>query len=98
MRLVKGAPNLMQRLSRLPPAPNVTLLYRRKPKSLSWPHANTTLPQQIYIGWCCIELSNAPRQSGTFLTGLNSVTVESVNHNVEKNSLGWRSFAHCHAV
>jgi hypothetical protein len=38
--LVKGASNLMQRLSRLPPAPNVTLLDRRKPKSLSWPHAN----------------------------------------------------------
>jgi hypothetical protein len=39
----------MQRLSRLPPAPNVTLLDRRKPKSLSWPHANTTFTQQTYI-------------------------------------------------
>jgi hypothetical protein len=60
MWLVKGAPNLMQRLSRLPPAPNVTLLDRRKPKSLSWPHANTTFTQQTYIRWCCIDLSNAP--------------------------------------
>jgi hypothetical protein len=63
MWLVKGAPNLMQRLSRLPPAPNVTLLDRRKPKSLSWPHANTTSTQQTYIRWCCIDLSNAPRLS-----------------------------------
>src|SRR6266850_707636 len=60
MWLVKGAPNLMQRLSRLPPVPNVTLLDRRKPKSLSWPHANTTFTQQTYIRWCCIDLSNAP--------------------------------------
>src|SRR5450755_3927051 len=60
MWLVKGAPNLMQRLSRLPPAPNVTLLDRRKPKSLSWPHANTTFTQQTYIRWCCIDLLNAP--------------------------------------
>jgi hypothetical protein len=60
MGLVKGAPNLMQRLSRLPPAPNVTLIDRRKPKSLSWSHANTTFTQQTYIRWCCIDLSNAP--------------------------------------
>src|SRR5712692_9166055 len=65
MWLVKGAPNLMQRLPRLPPVPNVTLLDRRKPKSLSWPHANTTFTQQTYIRWCCIDLSNAPRLSGT---------------------------------
>src|SRR5580693_3978717 len=64
MWLVKGAPNLMQRLSRLPPVPNVTLLDRRKPKSLSWPHANTTFTQQTYIRWCCIDLSNAPRLPG----------------------------------
>src|ERR1700686_4380462 len=65
MWLVKGAPNLMQRLSRLPPVPNVALLDRRKSKSLSWPHANTTFTQQTYIRWCCIDLSNAPRLSGT---------------------------------
>src|SRR6266478_783247 len=64
MWLVKGAPNLMQRLSRLPPVPNVTLLDRRKPKSLSWPHANTTFTQQTYIRWCCIDLSNAPSLLG----------------------------------
>src|SRR5882724_6830393 len=61
MWLVKGAPNLMQRLSRLPPVPNVTLLDRRKPKSLSWPHANTTFTQQTYIRWCCIDLLRPPR-------------------------------------
>jgi hypothetical protein len=64
MWLVKGAPNLMQRLSRLPPAPNVTPLDCRKPKSLSWSHANTTFTPQTYIRWCCIDLSNAPRLSG----------------------------------
>src|SRR4029077_15159786 len=64
MWLVKGAPNLMQRLSRLPAAPNVTLLNRRKPKSLSWPHANATFTQPTYIRWCCIDLSNAPRLPG----------------------------------
>jgi hypothetical protein len=42
MRRVKCAPNLMQRLSGLPPAPNVTLLQFRKTKSLPWLHANTT--------------------------------------------------------
>jgi len=39
---------------------NVTLLDRRKPKSLSWPHANTTFTQHTYIRWCCIDPSNAP--------------------------------------
>src|SRR5262250_1796716 len=63
MRLVKGAPNLMQRLSRLPAAPNVTLLDRRKPKPHPWPHDNTTFIELIYIRWCCIDLSNAPRLS-----------------------------------
>src|SRR5450432_1133426 len=53
--------DLMQRLPHLPPAPNVMLLDRRKPKSLSWPHANTTFTQHTYIRWCCIDLSNAPR-------------------------------------
>jgi len=58
MWFVTDAPNLMQRLSRLPPRPTVTLLDRRK-FSLSWPHANTTFTQQTYIRWCCIDLSNA---------------------------------------
>jgi DNA repair exonuclease SbcCD ATPase subunit len=60
MWLVKSAPDLMQRLSRLPAAPNVTLLDRRKPKPHPWSHANTTFAEQIYIRWCCIDLSNAP--------------------------------------
>src|ERR1700691_3498782 len=65
VRLVKSAPNLMQRLSCLPAAPNVTLLDRRKPKPHPSSHANTTFTEQIYIRWCCIDLSNAPRQSGS---------------------------------
>src|SRR5208337_5172672 len=64
MRLAIGTPDLMQRLSRLPAAPNVTLLDRRKPKPHPWSHANTTFAEQIYIRWCCIDLSNAPRCSG----------------------------------
>src|SRR6202041_2150116 len=63
VRLVKSAPNLMQRLSCLPAAPNVTLLDRRKPKPHPSSHANTTFTEQIYIRWCCIDLSNAPRYS-----------------------------------
>src|SRR6202041_2436988 len=55
VRLVKSAPNLMQRLSCLPAAPNVTLLDRRKPKPHPSSHANTTFTEQIYIRWCCID-------------------------------------------
>jgi len=47
MWLAIGAPDLMQRLSRLPPVPNVTLFDRRKPKSLSGSHANTTFTQRL---------------------------------------------------
>jgi hypothetical protein len=50
----------MQRLSRPPATPNVTLLDRRKPKPHPSSHANTTFTEQIYIRWCCIDLSNAP--------------------------------------
>jgi hypothetical protein len=53
-----------QRLSRLPSAPDLTLLDRRKPKPHPWPHANTTFTEQIYLRWCCIDLSNAPRLPG----------------------------------
>src|SRR5882724_6255083 len=79
MWLAIGAPDLMQRLSRLPPVPNVTLLDRRKPKSLSWPHANTTFTQQTYIRWCCIDLSNAPEL-------VPQESPESVPDQVEKNA------------
>src|SRR5271169_5317384 len=68
MWLVKSAPNLMQRLPRLPAAPNVTLLDRRKPKPHPWPHNNTTFTELIYIRWCCIDLSNAPDLSGKWIT------------------------------
>src|SRR5262249_20760093 len=65
MRLPVSAPDLMQRLSCLPSTPNVTLLDRRKPKTHPCSHDNTTFTQQIYIRWCCIDLSNAPDLSGT---------------------------------
>jgi len=52
------------RVSRPPAAPNVTLLDRRKPKPHPSSHANTTFTEQIYIRWCCIDLSNAPDLSG----------------------------------
>jgi hypothetical protein len=42
MWLIKGPPNLMQRLSRLPSPPDVALLNRRQPKSFPWLHINTT--------------------------------------------------------
>jgi hypothetical protein len=47
MWLVKGPPNLMQRLSRLPPAPNLTLLDRTKTKSLPWPHPTPPLHRRL---------------------------------------------------
>src|SRR5277367_6425031 len=47
MWLVKGAPNLMQRLSRLPSAPDVALLDRRKPKPYSWPHTTPPLKSRF---------------------------------------------------
>jgi hypothetical protein len=50
--LIKSAPNLMQRLSRFPAAPDVTLLDRRKPKPFPSPHVNTTSQEQTYIRWC----------------------------------------------
>ncbi len=46
----------------LPAAPNVTLLDCRKSKPHPWSHANTTFTEQIYIRWCCLDLSNAPRK------------------------------------
>src|SRR5258707_13791548 len=47
MWLVKGASDFMQRLSGLPPAPNVTLLDRRKPKPFSRPHSTPPLHTRL---------------------------------------------------
>jgi hypothetical protein len=47
MWLVKGAPNLMQRLSRLPSTPDVTLLDCRKPKPFPWPHTTPPLETRL---------------------------------------------------
>src|SRR5258707_11944788 len=47
MWLVKGASDFMQRLSGLPPAPNVTLLDRRKPKPFSRPHTTPPLHTRL---------------------------------------------------
>src|SRR5271155_865734 len=60
MTLAVGSPDLMQRLPRLPSTPNLTLIDRRKSKPPLSSHSNTTFPKQIYIRWCCIDLSNAP--------------------------------------
>jgi len=38
MVIAKSAPDLMQRLSRLPTSPHVALLLHRKPKPSPWPH------------------------------------------------------------
>ena len=82
----------MQRLSRLPTAPQVALLHRRKPKPLSWPHANTTFTQQTYIRWCCIDLSNAPRLSGVVLNVLFSILETISNSPI---GTGNRNDLHC---
>src|SRR5258707_14443744 len=47
MWLVKGASDFIQRLSGLPPAPNVTLLDRRKPKPFSRPHTTPPLHTRL---------------------------------------------------
>jgi CheY-like chemotaxis protein len=49
----------------LPTTPPTDLLLRGKSKPFPWSQANTTFTAQIYIRWCCFDLSNAPRQSGT---------------------------------
>jgi hypothetical protein len=61
--LAVDAPDFMQCLTGLPSTPNLTLIDRRKPQPPA-SHGNTTFPPQIYIKWCCIDLSNAPRLSG----------------------------------
>ena len=83
MWLVKGAPNLMQRLSRLPAPPNVTFLDRRKPKPHPWFHDNTTFTELIYIRWCCIDLSNPPRLLGQSPTNLDIIVVSAlIDHGI----------------
>src|SRR5579864_7782478 len=47
MFLAESAPDLMQRLSRLPSAPDVTLLGRRKPKPFSWLHTTPPLESRL---------------------------------------------------
>ena len=49
---------------RFPAAPHITLLDSRKPQAHPWPHANTSFAEQIYITWCCLNLSNAPDLPG----------------------------------
>src|SRR6202011_6289806 len=62
MWLVKGAPNLMQRLSRLPSAPDVTL--PQKAQTVFLASYNTTFKEQIYNRWCCIDLLRPPALPG----------------------------------
>ena len=54
-------------------------------------HINTTFPTQIYIRWCCIDLSNAPRLSGLTSepTGkLNTAGMEKASLRVTPDNLG----------
>src|SRR5271167_528013 len=46
MTLAERTPNLMQRLSRLPTAPQVALLHRRKPKPFTLPHTTPPLERR----------------------------------------------------
>src|ERR1700691_1212355 len=68
----------MQRLARLPATPNLTLLDRGKPKPYPWSHANTTFTQQIYIRWCCFDLSNAPDLSGLAAWSNDKIRVQPI--------------------
>jgi hypothetical protein len=48
MVLAKSAPDLMQRLTRLPTSPHVALLLRGKPKPSPWSHKHHLLKAAIY--------------------------------------------------
>src|SRR5271156_5356278 len=60
MVLAEGTTNLMQRLSRLPSAPDVSPLRRRKPVPSSLSHNH-----HLHIRWGCIDRLRPPRFPGT---------------------------------
>src|SRR6266481_823257 len=64
MLLAEGAPDLMQRLPRLPTTPQVAFLRRRKPKPFPLGHKHHLL-KQLYTRWCCIDRLSPQRQSDT---------------------------------
>src|ERR1700733_11986504 len=55
MVFAEGTANLMQRLSRLPTAPDLGLLRRRKTIPSSWSHEHHLQKQMISNRWCCIH-------------------------------------------
>src|SRR5690348_13223462 len=67
MFFAKSAPDLMQRLPRLPTTPHVELLLCRKPKPSPWFHQHH-LCKQLYTRWCCIDRLNWRRLPGVSLS------------------------------
>jgi hypothetical protein len=59
MWLVKGAPDLMQRLPGLPNDARFVLLDSQKIQTIVLASYHTTFTEQPYIRWCCIDLSKA---------------------------------------
>src|ERR1700678_2494272 len=60
MVLAEGTTNLMQRLARLPKAPDVNSLRRRKPVPPALSHNH-----HLHIRWCYIDRLRPPDFSGT---------------------------------
>src|SRR5277367_39492 len=60
MVLAEGTTNLMQRLARLPKAPHVNTLRRRKPVLSALSHNH-----HLHIRWCCIDQLRPPNISGS---------------------------------
>src|SRR5271170_4595433 len=60
MVLAEGTTNLMQRLARLPKAPHVNTLLRRKPVPSALSHNH-----HLHIRWCCIDRLRPPDFSGS---------------------------------
>jgi hypothetical protein len=65
MVFAEGTADLMQRFSRLPTAPDLGLLRRRKTIPSTWSHEHHLQKQMISIRWCCIHRLSSHSFSGS---------------------------------
>src|ERR1700682_4336542 len=72
MTLVERAPNLVQRLSRLPTAPQSRSSAPQKAQTVYLASCHTTFGEKIYIRWCCIDLLRPPPLSWRLRIGFAS--------------------------
>src|ERR1700733_5125901 len=76
MVFAEGTADLMQRLSRLPTAPDLGLLRRRKTMPSTWSHEHHLQKQMISIRWCCIHRLSSQDFAGTCLRSRLSDTLD----------------------